>query len=129
MSIVGNSYTVTVMSVVSSAMGLIWLQLSRMAQIVLNLFCIQNSRRCQMQLHRTLLMLALGLTMTGSALAVPSSCPPGLAKQGKCPGATVAPEIDAAAGTSAVTLLAGVVMLLKERSRRKRSAPEDRQLD
>jgi hypothetical protein len=37
-----------------------------------------------------------------------------------------APEIDAASGTSAIALLTGVVLLMKERRRSKRSSKSDK---
>jgi len=36
-----------------------------------------------------------------------------------------APEIDAASGTSAIALLTGIVLLMKERTRSKRSSKSD----
>jgi hypothetical protein len=45
-------------------------------------------------------------------------CPPGLEKQGKC---VKAPELDASAGTQALALLAGGLLLVGERTRRRKA--------
>jgi hypothetical protein len=53
---------------------------------------------------------------TGIASAAPPTCPPGLAKQGKCPAA---PEIDAGAGVQGLAVLSGILLLVGERVRRR----------
>jgi hypothetical protein len=73
------------------------------------------------KLTKTALPIALVLTIAGAAWAAPGGVPgpnpnaPGQIK--KAP--KKAPEIDAKTGASAIALLAGVVLLLRERSRQR----------
>jgi hypothetical protein len=57
------------------------------------------------------------LLATGNAWAAPNPDAPGQVKKRD----PVAPEIDAASGTSAIALLTGVLLLVGERSRSRRS--------
>jgi hypothetical protein len=67
------------------------------------------------KLKRTLLVTAALLFASGGAWTAPDGEPgpnpnaPGIAKK--------APEIDASSGVSALALLAGVILLLREKSR------------
>jgi hypothetical protein len=47
----------------------------------------------------------------------PGSCTPHMERAGKC---AKAPEIDAASGVQAIALLSGVLLLVRERTRRRR---------
>jgi hypothetical protein len=73
------------------------------------------------KLKRTLLVTAALLFASGGAWAAPGGEPgpnpnaPGIAK--KVPKPPRAPEIDASSGVSALALLAGVILLLREKSR------------
>ena len=72
---------------------------------------------------KTQFRLLVGVTLialaTGTAWAKPDNgCGPSGGTPPKC---VAAPEIDASSGASAIALLAGVVFLISERSRRRRS--------
>jgi hypothetical protein len=71
---------------------------------------------------------ALMLAATGSAWSKskgnpsPNGCEASGDKPKKCDDA---PEIDAASGTSAIALASGIVLLMRERSRSRRSSRKD----
>ena len=74
---------------------------------------------------------ALMLAATGSAWSMGwrpprGGPPPGCEASGNKPErCDYAPEIDAASGTSAIALASGIVLLMRERSRSRRSSRKD----